>query len=301
MPKISTAVLLFIVVLSSCHTPRYIYSPAPPNTPFFTHKNQSVLAAYVSGGDGRRSGYDSLRTVKPRNQGFDLQGAYSISDHFAITADYFKRKERDVFNPGDINIPDDTYYNFFDSSVVNYNRNLFSLGVGYFKILDRKQSITFNVYAGIGFGKFSFTDKGSDKSGVAYQRQHSADITKWYIQPSIHFIEKNYFAMGLVTKFSIVNYRNVSSSYNSEERSYYSLDWLDVKKSIIFFEPGLTIQGGPAKQDWVKIQGIFCFSSNPFLFSPDQEYVSRQLRARSFSASIGLNFDLMRLMKKAPR
>jgi len=34
----------------SCNTPRYIYSPSPPNNPYFKEKGDSKLAAYYSSG-----------------------------------------------------------------------------------------------------------------------------------------------------------------------------------------------------------------------------------------------------------
>lgn len=275
---------MLFVIICSCNTPRYIYSPAPANTPFFTGKNESKLAAYISGGDGTRRGLDSGSVIKPRNYGFDLQGAYSITKHFAITADYFQRRERDVYAKYV-----ESSYNYFDSSVIRYNRRLWNVGIGYFTALDKRNTLTFNLYGGVGFGKFSLADNGLIASAL-YSREHTSDITKWYIQPSLHFIPERYFSIGLVTKFSFVHYGNIITSYTAEEQSYYSLNWLP-GKTVCFFEPGLNIQAGSARLDWLKIEGAFCL--NPV----DPVTSSNNLKARGWNASIGLNIDLTRLKK----
>jgi len=288
MPQKLTPVLLLLVVLCSCETHRYIYSPAPANNPYFNGKNQSKLAAYLSGGDGERKGFDSSSRIKPKNRGFDLQAAYSITDHFAITADYFKRTERDIY----IKTPENDVFSYFDSSVVNYNRKLWNMGVGYFTALDKRKTITFNFYGGIGFGKFSLIDNGAD-AAQAYTRNHNTDITKWYIQPSIHFMPERYFSIGLVTKFSFVHYGNISTTYTASEQNYYSLDWLP-GRTLSFFEPTLNIQAGSARLDWLKIEGSFC--STPL----DPATPSNRLKTRGWNASIGLVFDLTRLKKSKP-
>ncbi|MEJ7672135.1 MAG: hypothetical protein WKF59_05375 [Chitinophagaceae bacterium] len=121
-----TEQLFFAIVLltsiTSCSSNRYMYSASPPN-PYFKEKGESKLAAYYS------SSNDNA-TTKEFAGGWDLQGAYAISDHWALTASYFNRREQDVYNY--------MYSNPFDSSVVKYKRNLFEIGGGYFLSLNQK-------------------------------------------------------------------------------------------------------------------------------------------------------------------
>ena len=168
---------LVVFALSSCSTYRYIYSASPANNPYFTKKGESKLTGYYSGAG------NSSRLEKA--DGFDLHAAYAIGDHWAVTTGYFNRRERDTYNYSRNNTP-------FDSSVINYKRNLFDIGAGYFLTLNPKKTITFNLYGGMATGKFSFEDNGTN-NGANYNRFHSSDISKWYFQPSINFMPGKYF------------------------------------------------------------------------------------------------------------
>src|SRR6188474_2639221 len=108
---------LLCIIMISCRTPRFIYSPAPPNNPYFREKGESKIAAYYS------TAADENDLQQEYNDGLDLQAAYAVSDHFALTADYFKRNEKDVFKDYDRSL--------FDSSVIRYDRNLTNFGAGY--------------------------------------------------------------------------------------------------------------------------------------------------------------------------
>jgi hypothetical protein len=72
---------IITIAFFSCRTPRFIYSPAPPNNPYFREKGESKLAAYYS------VGADDDESAEEYNEGFDLQAAFAISNHFALTAD----------------------------------------------------------------------------------------------------------------------------------------------------------------------------------------------------------------------
>lgn len=264
-----------IILVASCNTPRYIYSPSPPNNPYFKEKGESKLSAYYS------SGGDNNTLDGGKNNGYDIQGAYAIANNWALTAGYFNRKERDVYSNGT--------YNFFESSVVDYKRNLTDVGGGYFLPLNIKRNISFNVFGGLAFGRFSFTDKGMDKQGLSYNRFHNSRIVKWYIQPSFNIMPGKYFRASFINKFSFAHYGNIATSYTDEELQYFFLDRIK-NKTIFFFEPTFNMQVGIPKCEWIKIDGGFTFSSDPF------EDVSR-IEARNFNASIGLSFDLSKLKK----
>lgn len=266
-----TATILFI----SCNTPRYIYSPSPPNNPYFSEKGESKLSAYYS------SGGDDNTITGERNNGFDIQGAYAISSNWALITGYFNRKERDVYSYGK--------YNFFDSSNIAYKRALADIGAGYFFPLGDFRSVSFNIYGGFGFGKFSFNDNGTDKSGNVYARYHNSKITKWYLQPSLNAMPGKYFRASFTGKFSFVHYGNISTSYTDDEQQYFYLDRIK-NKTIFFVEPSFNMQIGIPKCDWLKLDGSFTFSSDPY----DN---NSRIEARSFNASIGLSFDLFKLKK----
>ena len=274
-PKTFILLLLTSATIISCRTPRFIYSPAPPNNPYFQEKGESKLAAYYSSSG---SGNDIQNEY---NDGLDLQAAYAIGDHWALTADYFKRNEKDVYS----------YYDnsFSDSSIVRYDRNISSFGAGYFTPLTKDNDIVFNVYGGLGFGKFSFTDVGQN-NGVNYGRYYSSHLTKWYIQPSVNFFAGNFFRTGFITKVSWVHFGDVSTSYTPAELEYYDLQLLP-GKTLSFFEATMNMQVTLKKINWLYLDGGITASTDPF--SNDTN-----LEARNFNVSIGLSIDFSKMKKK---
>ena len=198
--------ILLITTFCSCHTNRYIYFASPPNNPYFTKKGESKVAAYYSS-----SNSNSL--TKEFADGFDLQGAYALSNHLALAVSYFNRKEKDVYGVG--------YNDPFDSSIVRYKRNLIDVGTGYFIALNKKKTITFNFYGGLSLGKFSIDDNGLDKNLISYNRFHSSHITRWFFQPSINFMPGKYVRFSFTLKSSYVLYGKVKTNYTSEELQFF--------------------------------------------------------------------------------
>ena len=272
-------ILLFIICVTivSCRTPRYIYSPAPPNNPYFREKGESKLAVYYS------TGGDANELAAEYNNGYDVQGAYAISNHVALTADFFKRNEKDS-----ISNYDRTY---FDRSVVRYNRHITSFGGGFYGDLFDKH-IYCNIYGGVGFGKYSFSDNGID-NGTFYTRDYKSHMTKWYIQPSINFFSK-YLRTGLIGKMCWVHFDNISTSYTPAELVYLNLDRLP-GRTLIFFEASWNLQATFKNMNWMFIEGSITASTDPF----DRNTVN--LEARNFNASIGVGFDFSKMKMKNKR
>lgn len=276
MRKHTTICLLILIFLSACQTPRYIYSPSAPNNPFLTEKGESKLSASISGGN--------RRTFDPggKNGGFDIQGAYAITDKWAVTAGYSYRKEKDIY--------DHARYNFFDSSVINYKRKLVEFGAGMFLPLDKEKKCYFTFYSGLGFGKFSFVDNGIEDPGIFYNRNHKSNVFKFYFQPAFNFIPGEYFRLSVGGRCSFVNYSGITTSYTAPEIDYYGLDVLSRKALFNFLEPMLQIQCGIPQCDWLKIDGSAVFTGNITHTS--------KMKSRWLNVSIGLSFDLSKLKKQ---
>lgn len=269
--------LFFVLIISmyglvSCTTTsRYIYSASPADSPYFIEKGQSELAGY----------YSFSESARPRRyaHGFDLHGAYAISDHLALTAGYFNRKEQDISSYN--SIP-------FDNSVIRYERNLFGVGAGYFISLNPSKTITINMYGGMDFGKFSFKEEG-ETNGTPGDKFHDSKITKWFIQPSINFMPGRYFHAAFILKNSFVHYGGITTSYTTDELEDYSLNKI-ANKTIHFSEPALDIQLGMPNIPWLKMDIMYSFISN-YIGYP-------QLDVRVFNFSIGLSTDISQIRKR---
>ena len=264
-------------MLFSCTTHRYIYTASPPNVPFFKKKGDSKVTAYYSGDGG------SNITQKYAG-GFDVHGAYALSNHWAVTAGYFFRRERDYYT---------TFRSIFDSSDVRYKRNIFDVGAGYFVFLDASKKISANIYAGIGTGKFSINDAGFANS-LPYKRFHNSSITKWYIMPSLNFFSRQSFRFSFATKFSFVHYGNIQTSYTGSELSYFGLDKI-ANATLYFFEPAFSFQFGSRDVPWLGINIVSSFTSN---YHSHDYYNESHLDVRGANFSIGMSADFSKMKKK---
>lgn len=231
------------------------------------------MAAYYS------TGADANELTNEYNNGYDLQAAYAISDHFALTADYFRRKEKDAIFDSD--------RTYFDSSIVRYKRHLSSFGGGYFTTITNDKNISMNVFGGLGFGNYSFTDDGVE-NGVNYSRYYSSNLTKWYIQPSINFFIGDYFRTALVSKITWVHFSEIQNSYTPAELTYLDLDRLP-GKTLSFVEGTWNAQVSFKNMHWFWLEGGLTVSSDPFTNQDSN------LEARNFNASIGIGFDFSKM------
>src|SRR6187200_3205193 len=83
---------VLIIFFASCYTPRYMYSPSAHNVPVLVQKGDSKLSAMISTNLSENSGNHG-QVNESKSRGFDLQGAYAITDNFAVQASYLNRTE----------------------------------------------------------------------------------------------------------------------------------------------------------------------------------------------------------------
>ena len=204
-------------------------------------------------------------------------GAYAVSNHFAITASYHRRRERNFYLPYRTGP--------FDSSYIKYTRNLWEAGAGYFTTLNPAGTITANLYAGLGNGKYMIADTGRIAS-VKYERYYNTSVSKIYLQPSLNFIFST-IRIGLIYRMNILTYKNLVTSYNEDELIKLRLDNLN-NKTLLFNEPGLNFQAGHPAWPWLLIEGQVSFN-----FNDDRYY-----RSRTSNFSAGLLIDPVGLLKK---
>jgi hypothetical protein len=267
--------ILLIATLTffACRTPRFVYSPSVPNQPIFKEEGDSKFAGYYS--------IPTHNTSPSEGYGCDVQAAYAVTDHWAVTANFFKRKEKDEYL-----IDDGSSNPYFESSVVRYTRNLLELGGGYYTPLDRFDRFFFNFYTGFGFGKFSFDDRGVDKDRLFYTRNHKANVFKWYLQPGFSLTTYRYFTLSMLARFSFVRYSNVTTNYNNEELEYFFLKGVR-NKTLSFFEPTFQMHFAIPGWEWLKLESGMTLSG-----------ITNQgtlADSRLFCFSFGASFDFLKL------
>ncbi len=267
------AMLLF----SSCYTPRYVYSPSAHNVPLLAKKGDSKIGLnYSSNLPGRRT-IDG-QVFRGRSHGTDLQAAYAISSKLALQANYFSRSEKNGGN----------YSTTLDSAVIRYRRKLTELGAGYYTKLNRENSLIFQLFAGVGFGNFSFTDAGKDRNQVFYTRFHRAGISKFYLQPAFQYQNKKRIAASLSSRFSVINFRNIETDYTTQEQANFELDRLS-SSPVVFWEPAFVNTFG-----FKKLPGFFLEYQAGLSLLTSRRFVD----ARSFNFSVGFHSDLSQLFNK---
>ncbi|MEO6583010.1 MAG: hypothetical protein ABIO05_01725 [Ferruginibacter sp.] len=268
--------IIAIIFISSCNSPRYIYSASPPNYPIFTEKGQSKFAAYYSATPGNS-------ITEKLAEGLDLQGAFALSNHWAVTGSIYKRREKDFYKEGGFAKP-------FKSSEVKYKRNVVELGAGYFASVNPPNTITINFYAGAAAGKFSIIDDGVDINNVNYNREYNSDKKKFFFQPALNFIPNPNFNVSLIFKSSYVHYTNNRTSYTADELRTFQLDLID-NKTLNFIEPAINVEFGFAKYPWIKLGALISGVANQPLHRDN---------VRNSNSSVGLTFDFSKLKKTQP-
>ena len=261
--------LTFIIfIAASCSTPRYIYSPSAHNVPVLTKKGDSKIGAVYSNnavGQEKKNGVE----IDNRSRGYDLQGAVAITNNFAVQASHFYRWEKTEGGP--------------DSITIKYKRNLTEIGLGYYLPINDKKNTFFQVFAGAGLGRFSFTDV--DKTGAYF---HQANITKIYLQPAVLFKSKGSFTTSVAVRFSGINYSKIKTNYNASQLKEYYLDDLSGRLKW-FFEPATVSSFG-----FKNVPGLRFEVQGGLSFLMARNYVDY----RKFNFSIGTWVDMGSLFSK---
>lgn len=267
MTKQLTNILAFTIVcltITSCGVARYVYSPPPPNITYFKEKGDNKVSAVISTGtnDGNSRG-------NTYNNGYDIQAAYALSNHWFVAGSYFRRREGESA---------DGNSNFFDTSTINYKRNIIEIGGGYILPLNDRNTSTFNLYGAYGFGRFKFDDYGL-LNGLSYDRYFSNKISKYSFQFGFNFMPSDYIHLSLTGRFSFVHFGATNTNYTNSELSYFNLNEIG-NSTTRFFEPTVNSQIGIPQCKWMMLDMSVTFCT-------DNNYVNK----REVNASIGLSFN----------
>lgn len=272
-------VIILVAMLASCETPRYAYSPTAHNVPVFTKQGDTKLSgSYSSNFDLVDD--DGNNYHRNRANGFDVQAAVAVTNHFAILGSYYNRRESSYSNGN--------YPYSFDSVSIGAKREMYEVGAGYYKPIGSKQRGIFAIYAGAGFGKMKLNEKGTDANlGVPYTRYMNANLFKYYLEPSMSFRAGDVFTVSLATRFSGLRYKNIHSDYTNDEKISFNLDSLN-RYTWYLIEPCVINSFGFKKLPGMRIEYQFGLS---ILLSEIESF-----NYRPFNFSLGLVFDIPKLI-----
>jgi len=267
-----------VLILASCYTPRYVYSPAAHNVPVLTAKGDSKLGINYSTNIAQKA-KNSDKTFDSKGAGIDVQGAYAISKNLAVQASYYWRSERNEGN---------YLFNATDESILRYRRNLTEAGLGYYSKIDGRGISWFQIFGGIGMGDFKFTDKPIPNSINASEFFYKTSVTKYYLQPAVMILYNKLISISFSSRFSLLKFHNVRTDYSSTQLNNYKLDSL-THRPVVFWEPAVINSFEFKKLKGVKFEyqlGLSLLTSKSFV------------DARAFNFSAGIFVDIPKMLKK---
>ncbi len=220
------SVLLLIAITFAGCGPVY-YVPNTQNVPVIKEKGQTNISIGLNSSES--------------TDGFELQGAYGLTDKMALqlNTDWVSSSDESSTGSG----------------------HLIELGAGYYKNLSKH--FVFETYGLVGFGSLKYEDNYESPEEI------SAKFIRLGVQPSISFTSKYFIAS--------LSGRVANLKYNSVSGNYIDVDYLKANNSHWLIEPALTLQAGSEN---VKLQFQFQISENltdPY-FMQDYSLVSLGLK-----------------------
>ena len=274
MRKKTTCILVLLAIaasFSSCSVDHYMYSSSPAQAPMLNSKGEmNITGMLTSGMHMRDTGY---------NNGYDLQGAYAVSDHIAVTAAYSGRHEKDKYHFDHAGWSGPSYY-----SQLWYKRSTAELGIGYFTSIDSDDEVFFDIYSGYGFGKYQMHEVGL-KSGIPLDLYHTASIGKFYLQPGIHFNASDMSQFSLSLRFTTVGYHNIKSDYTPDQEKDFDMSAIR-NTTYAYLDPCFAVRLWIPHSPWIKLETQF---------STGIRLTRQFIHYRAANLSLGLSFDLSKL------
>ncbi|MGN7825002.1 hypothetical protein HGH92_33070 [Chitinophaga varians] len=200
--------------LTSCS--KHIYAPNAANVPLLKEKNEFKAS------------------ITPYN----LQTAFALTNNIAIMANGHYVYQ---VNPGVENYPSDDLFINGD-----LRGGMGEGAIGFFKPLDPKKRMVFDVFAGGGAGSFRTLASGADAEGVNREDYRLRNrFSKIFIQPSIGFVHPVVEA-AFSSRFSCVNFYDTYMGPRAfENDATAKSDFVRIAdKPTVFYEPTFTVRAG---------------------------------------------------------
>ncbi len=275
--------------ITSCYTttPKYLFAPNSANLLQIEKKGE--VKAAINYAQSKHVGNNDDSPGKQTSNGIDIQTAYSVIDHVVLKADLFKKWEVDKAVNNDQSNP--------SRYKINYQRQGTNLSIGYYKFLDKKQVILFNIDVGVGFGKTSFN--GTYRKDSINKYFYSANNVTFLITPSLKLkISKNYNLI-LAYRLSGVDFSNIKTNDITLTKGLYAA--VADKKSI-YGDIVIDNEFGFNRLHDIRFHWQFGVSKlyTHFSFEPDygSQYFEDQYEYNNSFGSFGIVANLNKLLKK---
>jgi hypothetical protein len=213
---------VFIYFCSCSSSSRMVHSEACVNQPILTQKGD-MEASVVYAGSNKFWGSNSTEA-----NGLDLQAAYAFHNNWAALAAQSFRWEKDAIYRYNIN------KNPFDTSFVDYTRNLTTLSIGYFNTnkVSKYSTNGFSVFGGLLFGNNTLNEDGIADSSRKYQRFHQSFVFGFFLQPGFfHKSANGGFNFLVNLRIGQLRYNSVNTNFSIDEQQ--KIDLLDLEKRRI--------------------------------------------------------------------
>lgn len=276
MKSTCLALLLALLLFSSCRAPRHIYAPSIPENPFFEKKGDSKLAVSYAG-----RGID-LSESRRKFTGVEFQGAYALTNHVGLLVGHGTRSERDNYTE---NRGYDNYY--FNEADVYYRRRMTDVGLTFFTPADKQKIVFLGANIGMGFGRLKMRELGIKPDSSELDRNYESRLRKFFITPFISLHSGDYLKVSLAGRVAFVNFREQQNNYTIDEADYLQLSRI-YNNTQAYFEPALQVQLMLPEAPFVHLEGGLQLCT-------DKSYA---LQSRTITAFMGLSFDLGKIGMK---
>lgn len=225
--KIIAFIFFISLAVTSCYSPRYVYSPSIQNIPILHKRNDIEITGFYGGS------IDAFKAKGNYNRGFDIHSAWAISNHFAVMLNESIQWEKNDGN-------DSFFQN--DSSLLSYNRNFIEIAAGYFSSSAKNKKLQLQVFGGAAVGSSKiFDDFISNNTHV--NKYHYSSVTKIFIQPALVYSLFKNLSTAFSSRFTEVLFSNIRTNYSNEELDNYILDSIAVSP-VFFWEPAVNYTFG---------------------------------------------------------
>lgn len=152
-------------------------------------------------------------------KGFDINGGFAITDHFAVIAGLYTHKNKDVEINGGF------FSSGYDSSNLVYRHNGFTIGAGsYFPLGQQGSTAYMSFFGGLNKGKFRMNENFYEISPNPSSKvnQYTSNLNRWFLQGSLN-LYGNRVESSITTRLNVVQYKNVVTDYTNDELTNFRL------------------------------------------------------------------------------